>query len=60
MNIGGKYGFNDMYSGLFKDHPRDSIVEIIDIENPETSSYEERAQKRLSQGELLFDENHYM
>jgi hypothetical protein len=59
-NLGvAHYGFNQQYSNLFL-HVQEDLLEIIGLQNPETSTPASRREMRLTHEEAHFDEDYYM
>jgi protein SHQ1 len=54
------YGFDSKYSGYFKGHQGESIFELLDLKNPETTSKGERTIARIKDEFAQFSPEYYI
>jgi protein SHQ1 len=60
LNNSTMYGFNDSYTGKFLAYPRDYCLEILDFDNPESLSMDERKSAQEEKEREDFSSEHYM
>uniref|UniRef100_UPI00398EDB02 protein SHQ1 homolog isoform X2 n=1 Tax=Pristiophorus japonicus TaxID=55135 RepID=UPI00398EDB02 len=53
------YGFGNLRSGVFK-RLQHELSEVIDLKEPDSTTMDERRQKRLAAEEAKFDSDHYL
>ncbi|GCC20463.1 hypothetical protein chiPu_0019023 [Chiloscyllium punctatum] len=53
------YGFGNLRTGVFR-RLQDELTDVIDLEEPDSTTMVERRQKRLAAEEAKFDSDHYL